>query len=71
MSGAQDGEAAPAKGGRRAAVDAAPQVADPVPEVMEAEQAEPWLVAVHRDGVTLRVHPTCVAAHRAAGWVTE
>ena len=33
-----------------------------------ADDADDGLVAVHKDGETLRVHPTCVKAHHAAGW---
>lgn len=33
-----------------------------------AEQVEDGLVEMSKAGETLRVHPSCVKSHQAAGW---
>jgi hypothetical protein len=50
-----------------AAVETDPAFADEQQEEAEAV-AEEGLVAMEKDGRDIEVHPTCVAAHEAAGW---
>lgn len=45
------------------AADAADNAAPSAPEHEDA-----GLVAMTKDGATLDVHPSCVAAHERAGW---
>ena len=35
------------------------------------EQEDDGLVAMVKDGEELRIHPTCVQAHKEAGWKVE
>lgn len=36
-----------------------------------AAEAEAGLVTVWKNGESLKVHPSCVAAHTAAGWIVK
>lgn len=39
------------------------------PAAKKAEAKTDHLVEMTKDGETLSVHPSCVAAHQRAGWV--
>lgn len=43
-------------------------VRDDVTEKPAKKADDSHLVTVHKNGVDLRVHPSCVAAHEGAGW---
>ncbi len=41
---------------------------EPVQDQSAPEPVQSDLVLMAKDGVTLEVHPTCVKAHKDAGW---
>jgi len=49
---------------------AASDKTEPVPVAKAAKSdPDPGLVTMHKEGATIAVHPSCVHAHRAIGWV--
>ena len=44
------------------------EIEAPEAESTETEIEDDGLVAVHKDGETIRIHPTTVKAHHTAGW---
>lgn len=40
-------------------------------QVEQVDAADDGLIAMNKDGESVRVHPTCVKSHQAAGWKLE
>ena len=46
----------------------ASSVDDQMPTQVAEASPDDWLIAVIKDGVSMRVHPTCLKAHKSLGW---
>lgn len=44
------------------------KAAKAIPKQQAKEPVDDGLVPVSKDGETLRVHPSCVEAHKKTGW---